>query len=245
MHQESFYVNPKYVFGNEVLISGDEAHHLSRVLRKKTDDVVWAVDGEGTAFEVQIIHISRDEARGKILQKRRRLGEPVSDVTLAQGILKGERFDWLVEKATEIGVRRIIPLLSENTEITATPQKLARWKRVAVGAMKQSGRSILPEITQAKTFDDVLSLAAECHHRLIAHPGPGSTPLKLPRETGPKITPKALIIVGAEGGFTQEEVEQSREHGFRPVTLGQRRLRAETAGIVLSTLMLFQLGELG
>jgi 16S rRNA (uracil1498-N3)-methyltransferase len=245
MHRESFYVNQKYVFDNEVIISGDEAHHLSRVLRKKTSDVVWAVDGEGTAYEVQIINISRDEARGKILQKRRRLGEPVADVTLAQGILKGDRFDWLVEKATEIGIRSIIPLLSENTETAATPQKLARWKRVTVAAMKQSGRSILPEITPAKTFDYVLSLASECHHRLIAHPGSGSTPIQLPPQNGPKITPKAIIIVGAEGGFTQEEIEQSRKHGFQSVTLGQRRLRAETAGIVISTLMLFQLGELG
>ncbi len=244
MHWESFYVEPQNVHGKELTISGDEAHHLARVLRKQKGDSVWAVDGQGTAYEVQIMHITRNDAQAKILQTRRRIGEPVAEISLAQGILKGERFDWLVEKATEIGVRRIIPLMTENAETVAGPQKLSRWKRVTMAAMKQSGRSVLPEITPMKSFQDILSMGTDCHCRLIAHSGVGSKALAVPELTSPKFKPKALILVGPEGGFTESEVEQSRDHGFQPISLGSRRLRGETAGIVVLSLVLSQWGEL-
>jgi 16S rRNA (uracil1498-N3)-methyltransferase len=244
MHWESFYVNPEDVHGDELIISGEEHHHLSRVLRKKKGDLVWAVDGEGSAYKVKILYSAKNEARGKIVQTRRRIGEPVAEVSLAQGVLKGEKFDWLVEKTTELGIAKIIPFLSENSSTLAGPQKIARWKRVALAAMKQSGRSILPEITPAKSFNQVLAMGSNCHHRFIAHPGPGSLPLNIPKDTRPIVTPKALLIVGPEGGFTPEEIQKAKEHSFPSITLGSRRLRAETAGIVLSALLLSQLGEL-
>ena len=244
MHWESFYVDPKNVHGKALTIAGDEAHHLARVLRKQKGDSVWAVDGQGTAYEVQILHITRNEAQAKILQTRRRIGEPVAEISLAQGILKGERFDWLVEKATEIGVRTIIPLMTENAETVAGPQKLSRWKRVAMAAMKQSGRSVLPEVTPMKSFEDILSMGTDCHCRLISHSGVGSKALAVTELTSPKFKPKALILVGPEGGFTESEVEQSRDHGFQPISLGSRRLRGETAGIVVSSLVLSRWGEL-
>ena len=124
------------------------------------------------------------------------------------------------------------------------PQKLARWKRVALAAMKQSGRSVLPEITPAKEFKQVLSLGANCHYRLVAHTGPESIPLNISRDSRPLVTPKALLIVGPEGGFTEEEIDQAKENGFQPIALGPRRLRGETSGIVLLTLLLSKLGEL-
>ncbi len=244
MHWQSFYVKPDNVHGNELIFSEDEAHHLSTVTRKKKGDTVWAVDGEGTAYEVEILYIEKNEVRAKILRTRRRIGEPVAEVTLAQGILKGEKFDWLVEKATEIGVRRIIPLISERSITVAGPQKIARWKRIALSAMKQSGRSILPEISSAQPMKRILAMGSNCHYRLIAHQGPGSIPLKTSRENRSILNPKSLLIVGPEGGFTKEEIEQAAEQGFTSVTLGPRRLRAETAGIVLTALLLSQLGEL-
>lgn len=244
MHLESFYVSPNDVHSDELILRDEEVHHLSRVLRKKKGDIVWVVDGEGKAYEVQILYISRNEAHGKIVKTRRRIREPVAAVTLAQGVLKGERFDWLVEKVTEIGVKKIIPFFSETSETTAGPQKLTRWKRLALAAMKQSGRSILPEITPVKKYTQVLALGTVCPHRFIAHSGSGSTPLTISRDSRSIMTQKAFIIAGPEGGFTEDEIEQAKEQSFQPVTLGPRRLRAETAGIVLSTLVLSQLGEM-
>jgi len=245
MHWVSFYVDPKHVSKDELLFSEDETHHLGKVRRKKKGENIWAIDGKGSAYEVQIMSIEKNRARAKIIQTRRLIGEPVTEVTLAQSLLKGERFDWLIEKATEIGIRRIIPIHCEHSETIAAPQKYARWKRVAMAAMKQSGRCILPEITIARSFHEILPLGSDCHHRLIAHATQGSTPLTISKRAGPITKPKAILLIGPEGGFTDHEIEQSQEHGFRPISLGSRRLRSETAGIVLSTLLLSQLGELG
>ncbi len=244
MHRENFYVNPKRVRGNEVVLSEDETHHLSRVLRKKKGDIIWVVDGEGTGYEVEIVRVETNGAHCKILKTRRRIGEPVAEIHLAQGVLKGERFDWLVEKVTEIGIRKIIPFTSENAVTVGGPQKIARWRRIAMAAMKQSGRSILPEITSAMTFNQVISLGSNCSYRLIAHIGPESVSVGSIEGKHHISTQRALLIVGPEGGFSKEEIVQAVGHGFQPVTLGPRRFRAETAGIVISSLILSKLGEL-
>ena len=244
MHHEHFYVDPKNVRHGEIELSEEETHHLSRVLRKKKGDVIWSVDGRGTAYEAEILYITKTSTRAKILRTRRRVGESIADVTLAQGILKGEKFDWLVEKATELGVRKFIPFTSHYSSTVAGPQKLTRWKRVASAAMKQSKRSILPEINPVKTLEQVLGMGAGCHHRLLAYAGPESTPLNIKKRPGPVVTPKAILVVGPEGGFTEDEIRCALDHSFELITLGPRRLRSETAGIVLSALLLYQLGEL-
>jgi len=243
MHWESYYVSPQDVFGDVLVFREEEAHHLSRVKRKKRGDIVWAVDGEGRAYEVELFNFSQDAIRGKILKTRMRIGEPVAEVTLAQGLLKGERFDWLVEKATEIGVRRIVPVISETSDTAGGAQKVARWKRVARSAMKQSGRSVLPEIAPATPFDRLLTMGTGNHYRFIAHSGPDSVSVHIPKHARLTGTPKVICVIGPEGGFTDQEIVQSKEQRFQPVTLGPRRLRAETAGLVLTTLVLSQLGE--
>ena len=244
MHLESFYANSKNISGSELTFPDDEVRHLYKVLRKKKGDLVWVVDGLGTAYEVEIQYIGRNGAWGKILTTRRLMREPVTEITLAQGILKGERFDWLVEKTCEIGVRKIIPMTCETSVTSAGPQKLARWQRVAMAAMKQSGRCILPQITQPKTISQVLAMGTDCQYRFIAHTGLENKPLRIPDQKRPLVTPKIICVVGPEGGFIEEEIEEAIDQGFQPISLGSRRLRAETAGIVLLTLLLSQLGEI-
>lgn len=241
MHRESYYIDPKQVIGEELRITGDELHHLGRVKRKQPGDIVWAVDGQGSAYEAEILEITKREALCRILKTRRRLGEPLAEVTLAQGVIKGERFDWLIEKAVEIGVHRIIPIQAEHAVLKVGAEKLFRWRRVALSAMKQCGRSILPEITEPKFFQKVVGMGTDCAVRFIAEAGDRSAPIRITKTTGSK---KALLLVGPEGGFTDAEVALAMENGFTPMTLGPRRLRAETAGIVLASLVLGQLGEL-
>ena len=245
MHWESFYVCKEFMDGDSIRFPSDEVGHLSRVLRKKVGDTVWTVDGEGTAYRVQLTRIKGNEAEGKVIQTRKRLGEPVAEVTLAQAVLKGTRFDWLVEKATELGVHRIIPMTTERTASQASRQKLARWKRVAIAAMKQSGRCILPDITQGRPLEYVCSLGAGCRFRLIAEAASDSHPFHVqdrpPRSSS---TARAILLVGPEGGFTEREINLAKEHGYTSVSLGPRRLRSETAGFLLTALVLSQLGEL-
>lgn len=244
MHWESFYVDPKDVSGDEILFREDEVKHLSTVMRKKRNERIWAVDGKGNAYEVQLIQIGRKEARGKIINTRRRLGEPIAEVTLAQSILKGDHFDDLTEKVTEIGVCKIIPMITENTIPTAGSQKLARWRRIAISAMKQSGRSFLPEIVGPMHFSQVLEMKTQYQHTWIAHTGKGNIPPRLPDNLNKNRIKNMLLIVGPEAGFTEEEMEAAKQQGIQPVRLGPRRLRSETAGIILTALALSQLGEL-
>jgi 16S rRNA (uracil1498-N3)-methyltransferase len=245
MHWESYFVEAKNVFDDELIITGKEAHHLSRVMRKKKGDVIWVVDGEGGAYEVEILDNDKKEIHGKILQKRRRIGEPVALLTLAQGVLKGEKFELLIQKATEIGVSRIIPMLSEKTVANPGKNKKTRWINIAKSAMKQCGRSIIPEITNPLPLSKVLSQGINCSYRFIAHGHKDGKSLQYYFNSTDNLSnKKAMIVVGPEGGFTEEEVNLAFEQGFAKISLGSRRLRAETAGIVLSTLVLSHLGEL-
>ena len=238
---DTYYVSPRNVRKDHVVLTDDEVHHLSRVKRHKKGDHVWAVDGEGGAYEIELTEISVTRALGMIRQTRRRVGESLSELTLAQAMIKSDRFEWVIEKCVEIGVHRIIPLITENTIVKAGSGKHARWTRIALGAMKQSGRSMLPEICEPRDFKKALSMGTECATRLIAHVGPGSRPIKVGNSDKRS---KGIALVGPEGGFTDEEIELATEHQFIPVLLGPRRLRAETAGIVISTIILSAWGEL-
>jgi 16S rRNA (uracil1498-N3)-methyltransferase len=244
MHWESFYIPADKIRTDTITFPQTETHHLSRVLRKKRGDSVWVVDGEGTTYQVELLTISRESARGKIIQKRRRIGEPTSRITLAQAVLKRDKFDWIVEKATEIGVERIIPFTSEFAQTVAGTQKISRWRRVAVSAMKQSGRSVLPEISEPMSLSKVLARGSHCTYRLIAHRGTNSQSLSIKPVTGAKTTSSALLVIGPEGGFSDDEVQTAVDQSFTPVSLGPRRLRAETAGLVLCSIIMYQLGEL-
>jgi 16S rRNA (uracil1498-N3)-methyltransferase len=244
MHWESFYVHPDDVRGDEIRFREEETKHLGQVMRKKKYQHIWVVDGQGKAYEVQLMQIGKKEATGKIIHTRRRFGEPMTEVTLAQSILKGDHFDDLVEKTTEIGVWRIIPMITDNTIPSAGPQKLARWRRIAVAAMKQSGRSILPEITGPAYFQQILETKTHYQQCWIAHSGSSSVRPHFAENTTNERIKTVLLLVGPEGGFSDAEIESAKQQGIRQITLGPRRLRAETAGIVLTTRVLSELGDL-
>lgn len=244
MHWESFYVHPNDIHGDEIRFSEDEAKHLTTVMRKKRNERIWAVDGKGNAYEVQLILIRKTEAFGKIIHTRRRIGEPITEVTLAQSVLKGDHFDDLVEKVTEIGVKRIIPMITENTIPSAGPQKLTRWRRIAIAAMKQSGRSFLPEIENPMDFQHVVETKTQYQRVWIAHSGSGYASPRLQKNLLNTRIKNMLLLVGPEGGFTETEIKSAQQQGIQQVSLGPRRLRSDTAGIVLTALALSQLGEL-
>lgn len=241
-HYESFYVSPHHVTENKIVLADEEVHHLARVKRHKIGDIIWAVDGMGVMYEAELVFVSKTRAEGRIIRIRRRVGEPVMELTLAQAMIKGERFDWLVEKSVEIGVHRLIPLITEKTMVRAGSGKLERWSRIALGAMKQCGRSRLTEITEPKILKQVCALGADCSFRFIAHAG-CSRPVEISRSAG-LLPIKGICLVGPEGGFTDGEIGMAEDNGFMPVSLGPRRLRSETAGIVLSSIILSQSGEL-
>ena len=245
-HIDIFYVPPAMINGTELEFPERELHHLHRVLRKNVGDVVQVVDGEGARHEVEITFLEKSAGKGKILKTRRRFAEPLVELVVAHGTLKGERFDWFVEKATEIGIRRIIPLLSQGGRVSAvrSESRRNRWERIAIAAMKQSGRSILPHIDNLMTLDEVLETSAAFDFKVIAHPHINAHPLKPVALESIHSALKCMVLIGPESGFTDEEVELAAEFGFESITLGPRRLRSETAGIVLLSLLMWHFGEL-
>ena len=244
MHLEQFYILPQNITGKKGYFLKEESHHIHNVLRKNTGDIITASDGQGTSYQIEITTYINGHVHGNILESRRLLREPVAEITLASSIIKPERFDWLVEKSTEIGVRKIIPVYTERGVQSVSDTKIARWRRIAISALKQSGRSFLPEISDPKTFQQVLTLISNYQTRYILHPlsdHPDNLKIDQPQKS---VKSKVLILIGPESGFSEAELTNALEYGFQPLSLGSRRLRTETAAIVALSLILYRYNDL-
>lgn len=228
----TFFAPPSHVKGDRLTLPTDEALHALRVLRHRVGDVVHVVDGEGGWYSVRLDVITAQSALGTILESRRNVGEPAFDLTLAFGLVKSQsRLETFVEKAVELGVNRLIPLETARTERSRL--RTDRLERIAVAAMKQCGRSRLIEVESSISFDRFVAASQSgarllCHE-LSSHDNSLSTALNGTDDD------RLTIAIGPEGGFTEAEVEAASTSGFRIVHLGNRRLRAETAGIAAAT----------
>lgn len=231
-----FYTPPHLITRTQVTIEGEEFAHLTHVMRKRIGDVIVVVDGKGSAYEVVIDAIAKDRALCTIETHQEMAREPRIDVTLAVGLLKNSsHFDFLVEKATEIGVNTIVPLLTER----AIPRhaRIDRWQKIALAAMKQSGRCVLPKVRPLVSFAEVLASTQSNGLRLIPHEKIDT------RQMGDVVSSdnsSVFICIGPEGGFTDNEVDEAVRSGFVPVSLGERRLRTETAAIVAASAVLLR-----
>ncbi len=237
MSVDYFHCPPEGWAGDTISIAGEEFSHLVHVMRKKEGDAIVVVDGRGNACGAVISRIGRHEATCAIESRRVHNREPEIRVTLAAGVLKNpSRFDFLVEKATELGVSEIIPLQSART--IPSHARSGRWRKLALAAMKQSGRSWLPEVRELTGFSGVLEEFRGRANLVVAHedPAAGSPFGGIRKPADGK--PGALLLVGPEGGFTDDEIGACLREGFGTLYLGERRLRTETAAVVaLSRLM--------
>ncbi len=234
MAHDVFFASPSQISEAEIIIEGEEFRHLAQVMRKKAGDAIQVVDGTGVMYDAVVRELSRSAARCGIAARRRGEGESGVALTLGVGLLKNPaKFDFMVEKATELGVRAIVPLVTRRT-IAQHAHKGERWQKLTIAAMKQSGRSVLPFIAPATPLGAFLASAPGEALRLMAHeqaeePLPGL----LQRLAGYSAI---WLVVGPEGGFTEEETGEATGAGFLLAGLGPRRLRAETAAIVATAL---------
>lgn len=215
--------------GGNAILRDDEARHCSRVLRAKAGDTIRVFDGRGSVWPACITAVGRDTVAVS-------LGEPLPaesiaevNLTLAVALPKGERQKWLVEKLTELGTARLVPLVTERGVAEATASARERLKRGVIEACKQCGRNTLMEIAAPATLGD-LTARHPAALRLIAHPGNVALQSQLPAAPAQEI----LAAIGPEGGFTAEELDQAAAAGFQPVSLGPHILRIETAAIALA-----------
>ncbi|MCD6334548.1 MAG: 16S rRNA (uracil(1498)-N(3))-methyltransferase [Candidatus Latescibacteria bacterium] len=239
-----FYVQPQDVTKDRVILRGEEAHHCLRVRRHRKGDVIEAVDGAGMGYQVRSERVEAEELVGKIVGVRPEWGEPKTKITLAQSLIKGDGFDWIVEKATELGVHRIVPMRTGRTVLpTVRPGKIRRWEKIARSAMKQSKRCRQPVIEAVSPFEDTLELLRALDGILLAWEDERKHSLKDALSDLP--SPKTIgLLIGPEGGFAADELELARCAGARFFSMGPRRLKAETAGILAVGLTLYELGDL-
>lgn len=227
-----FYVPPGSIAGGGVSVEGEEYAHLTQVMRYREGDTIGIVDGAGMAYVTEVTSIHRHNAVCSIKSTHPNLHEPSRRVTLAVGVLKNpSRFETMVEKCTELGVRKIIPMITTRT--VQRHARVERWQSIALAAMKQCGRCVLPAIVPLMTFDEVVSGAKG--GKVMFHEQ--ATVLFDPSAVDPGLS-ECTICIGPEGGFTEGEVASAAEHGWSVVSVGDRRLRSETAAIVAAARLL-------
>ena len=228
---------PDLPSSGDVALIGDEAHHLARVRRLEPGAIIELFDGRGHACRAKVESLGRNRVDLQIVAGMEPDPPPVLALTLATAVPKGDRFDWLIEKATEIGVDRLVPLITERSVVDPRGAKLDRLRRSIIEASKQSGRNRLMDLAPPTAWSDYLR-AEQAPTRLIAHPGGSPGPSWVLDD----LKSRVALAIGPEGGFTDVEVESARGSGWKVIVLGPTILRIETAGLVGSALILARNG---
>lgn len=217
-------------------LSGQEAQHLSKVMRAKPGDAIQLFDGSGYQYDAIITEISRHSVTLAIQNSELKSCEASRRVTVAVSLPKGDRQKWLIEKLCEIGVNRVIPLKTQRSVAQPTENVILRLQRSVIEASKQCGRNTLMEIQSSQTFEDLITQSPGDRARVIAHPyNPDGTPVTVSSIAHQSV----LVAVGPEGGFTDQELDAAINADFSPVAIGERILRIETAAIAISSLLIY------
>ena len=248
MHR--FFVPPEWLQGRTIEISGPVARQLSRVLRLRPGTHVVLLDGSGWSYEVALVQVGADHAMARLVEKTRPQTEPRVQVTLYQALPKGRKFDWILQKGTELGVGRFVPMITERTTARRADDdrghKRRRWQRIVTEAAEQCGRTRIPEIQPTAPFSECCDAPLEHVLAVLASADAGTMTCNGVFGQRDANTVKELrLYVGPEGGFTRGEVLRAESVGILPLSLGPRTLRTETAALVALSVLLHLLGELG
>ena len=241
MHR--FFILPEWIDQDRVVIRGKQVHQLRDVLRLTEGDRILVLDNTGWEYEVELKKVTRGQVEGTVLRKSS-VTEPRTRIMLYQALLKGEKFGFILQKGTELGVAGFVPILCERC-VAGHPEdvsdrKLDRWQRIIAEAAEQSRRGKLPSLETVLPFEQACQLAGG--FSLLAYEGEKALGLRAALQ-GQNL-PSVNIFIGPEGGFSPSEVEFARSCGILPITLGSRVLRAETAGLVAATVVFYEYGDL-
>jgi 16S rRNA (uracil1498-N3)-methyltransferase len=241
------FINPERLADEIVVVAGEDHRYLTRVLRLGVGDALTLFDGMGVEADARIARIGPRALELKVEERRPAPMPERPDVTLIQALTKGDKLDLVVQKATELGVARIIPVTSARSvprlEAMRALGRRARWQKIARDAARQSGRADVPEIEPVTALPTAVAASAPEAFRVLLWEGARAHGL---RTVIPAERPKRIIIAtGPEGGFSEDEVEIARSAGFAVVGLGPRILRTETAALVTLSILGYALGDLG
>ncbi len=245
MHR--FFVEPSQIGEKEIVITGPDVNHIRNVLRMRAGEELLAADGQGSEYRCILRELQDSEIRAEICRKLSGSAELPSRITLFQGLPKSDKMDFIIQKCVELGVFRIVPVTTKRTVVKLDAKKeesrRKRWTAVSESAAKQSGRGIIPEISGVQSFREAVEEAGELDVCLI--PYEKAEDMARTREILSGIPAGASIgvFIGPEGGFEEEEVREAMEAGARPITLGRRILRTETAGMAVLAMLGYLLEE--
>ena len=248
-----FFVDGAAIRGDEVLIeNGELAHQLSAVLRLDAGDQIVLLDNAGWQYTVVLNALTRGQIAGTVERKEVAAGEPSTKITLYVALMRPEKFEWVLQKGTELGVSAFVPLLSERSLIAdaseLSERKTERWAKIIREAAEQSRRGRLPYLAPAISFDHACEQAAQAGIALLLWEGEGVQPLRQvlnqARQSNTASAGSIAFLSGPEGGFADSELESARSYGIIPVTLGPRTLRAETAPLVAAAAIMYEMGDL-
>ncbi len=241
------------------VITGDNARHLALVLRIQPGEIITIFDGQGYRYECTVNQVHKKEITVQLNRKEPYSVESPISVVLAQGLPKGDKMDLIIQKATELGATRIIPLITERSQVKQT-NKLERWKKIALSASRQSGRDRITDISDAVTLGEFLAPQMAPPGKVYSEDIKGvklKSTLRILLSEDYKLrnlrqllgdnssVEEVILMVGPEGGFSRTEVQASSEKGFTEASLGPRILRTETAPLAAISIIQYALGDMG
>lgn len=243
-----FFVDDPGAFSDRsVVITGEDVNHVKNVLRLKENDELIVSDGRGRDYHCRISGITNEEVVADICDICDNFSELSTEITLFQGFPKGDKMELIIQKTVELGVTRIVPVMTKRTVVKLddkkAKKKTERYNMIAESAAKQSGRGMIPEVTMPISFAEAVSMAEKLDMNII--PYEEAEGVEYSRNIIKSIKGKKSlgIFIGPEGGFAMEEVEKALDAGASAVTLGHRILRTETAGMAVISIIMFELEE--
>lgn len=244
-----FYVDRRDITGSKATIRGEDVKHITKVLRLGIGDTITVCDGNSTEFDGKIEKVTKETVVVRLCGARETGTEPPVKVTLFQSIPKGSKMDLLIQKGTELGIASFVPVFTSRTVVKLKSdkdeaKKVRRWQRIAEEAAKQSRRGRVPEVLRPVVFSEALRRMEEFD--LAVMPVVAERDLTLssiPCRRGEVGT--IAILIGPEGGFDEREFLEAKSRGIYTVKLGPRILRTETAGLVLTSIIMYRFGDLG
>ncbi len=236
-----FFTVPDYIENNSLKITGDDVSHISKVLRMAPGEKIIVCDGQGNDYDAVITSISKSEVLADITGKYVCEAEPSVCVTLYQALPKQGKMEYIIQKNTELGINKIVPVYTKRCVVKPT-DKTERWSKVAESAAKQCGRDIIPEVSVTVSFEEALKQMAEFDLAIMPYECEEENKLKTVLESS--CYKNISIFIGPEGGFDTKEVEEAVKSGVKTVTLGKRILRTETAASAVLPIIMYENDEM-
>ncbi len=244
---DRFFAGQENLWEEEVVLEGQQAHQICNVLRKKVGEHIIVLDNHGFEYEIELKTIGKEKITGQIKEKRTAGGEPNVKITLYQSLLSREKFEWVLQKCTEVGVKRFVPIVTERSIVRQElikANKIGRWRQIIQEAAEQSARGRMPELEKAASFEEAIARLDDSDYKIMAHTQSQSVSLRQYLNNSNKKIKSIALFIGPEGGFTENEVQSARKNDIALISLGQRILRTETAAVVASSLILYESGEM-